>query len=66
MVSGTLLKVRGRRFFDPTKPEDVAELKFFLEKSKWRNGCPFYLEESWEEIPAMCKDKYTRHILAQN
>lgn len=52
-----------RRRFDPNKKEDLAELKYFLKNAKWKNGCPFFVEDPWEDIPAMCKEKYTRHML---
>lgn len=52
-----------RRRFDPNKKEDLTELKYFLKHSKWKNGCPFFVEDPWEDIPAMCKEKYTRHML---
>jgi hypothetical protein len=54
-----------RRLFDPNKKSDLLELKFYLENSKWRNGCPFYVEYPWEDIPAMCKDKYALHMLSK-
>jgi hypothetical protein len=54
-----------RRLFDPAKKADLLELKYFLENSKWRAGCPFYVEYPWEDIPAMCKDKYAVHMLAK-
>lgn len=52
-----------RRLFDPTQTNDVQELKYFMEHGKWREGCPFYAEYPWEDIPAMCKDKYVSHVL---
>jgi hypothetical protein len=54
-----------RRLFDPTNKDDLLELKYFLENNKWRNGCPFYVEYPWEDIPAMCKDKYATHMLSK-
>lgn len=54
-----------RRLFDPTKKADLLELKFYLVNNKWRNGCPFYVEYPWEDIPAMCKDKYAVHMLSK-
>lgn len=55
--------VNERRLFDPNVKEDLMELKYFLKNSKWKDGCPFFLEESWEDVPAMCKDRYTRFML---
>jgi len=55
---------RQRRSFDPSNKADVAELKFFMENNTWKNGCPFFLEEPYLEIPAMCKDRFINHKMA--
>ena len=39
------------------------ELKFFKENNKWKDGCPFYLEDPFVDIPSMCESKFTRHML---
>lgn len=54
-----------RRIFNPADEADLLELKYFLENSKWKKGCPFYLEEYWENIPIMCKEKYAVYMLSQ-
>lgn len=54
-----------RRPFDPSKDEDQMELKYFLENRKWKNGCPFEIEYPWEDIPAMCKEKYALYKLQE-
>lgn len=58
-----LTSFKQRRLFDPTKATDVQELRHFMEKGNWKDGCPFYAEYPWEDIPAMCKDKYVSHVL---
>jgi len=60
-----LSAVGQRKLFDPSDKDDQLELKFFLENNKWKNGCPFYEEYPWENIPAMCKDKYIMYMLAK-
>lgn len=55
--------LNNRRLFDPKRKEDLIELKYFMEHDQWKKGCPFYLEEPFEDIPSMCKDKYTRLML---
>ena len=40
-----------RREFNPASKKDLLELKYFKEKNKWKNGCPFYLEDPFVEIP---------------
>jgi len=57
--------VSRRRFFDPSNKEDLKELKFFIARTKWKNGCPFFLEEPFIDIPAMCENKFTRYMLAK-
>lgn len=52
-----------RREFDPSSKEDLQEFKFFKKNGKWKNGCPFYLEDPFVEIPAMCESKFTNHML---
>lgn len=54
-----------RRRFDPSNQNDLLELKYFLENRKWKDGCPFLVEFPWEDIPAMCKDKYATYMLSQ-
>lgn len=58
-----LTKFNTRRLFSPTSPGDVNELRFYMENGRWRDNCPFYLEYPWEDIPAMCKDKYISYNL---
>lgn len=58
-----LTGIIDRRLFDPTKKADLLELKYFMKNNKWKSGCPFYQEYPWEDIPAMCKDKYTSYQL---
>ena len=52
-----------RREFNPADKKDLAEFKFFKQKGKWKNGCPFYLEDPFVEIPAMCESKFTNYML---
>ena len=58
-----LTGLNDRRLFDASRKEDLHELKYFLENDKWEKGCPFYLEDPFEDIPSMCKDKFTRLML---
>jgi hypothetical protein len=60
-----LNSVINRRLFDPAKDEDLAELKHFIDTNQWINNCPFYLEEYWDNIPAMCMHKYAHHMLSK-
>ena len=55
--------VRQRQRFDPSNPSHLDELRYFKVNSKWENGCPFYLEEPFLEIPVLCYQRMTDHHL---
>ena len=52
-----------RREFNPANVKDLHELKFFKENNKWKEGCPFYLEDPFVDIPSMCESKFTAYML---
>jgi hypothetical protein len=52
-----------RREFNPANRKDLIELQFFKKNGKWKNGCPFFLEDPFVEIPAMCESKFTNFML---
>jgi len=52
-----------RREFNPSLKEDLMELKFYKKNGKWKNGCPFFLEDPFVEIPSMCENKFTTYML---
>ena len=65
-MSPTIAKfLKQRRFFDPKKKEDLKELSYFLKNNKWKTGCPFFIEWPYENIVAMCQEKYSRHMLTK-
>jgi len=52
-----------KREFDPSNLQDLRELKYFKQHNKWKEGCPFYLEDPFVDIPSMCESKYTAYML---
>ena len=58
-------KFNPRRNFDPSKIQDLRELKYFKENMAWKTACPFYLMDPFLEIPAMCMSKYTDYMLTK-
>ena len=55
---------QARSRFDPANKAHLKELRFFMTSGKWQHGCPFYLEEPYLEIPAMCYQRLAEHTLA--
>ena len=49
--------------FEPNNKEHMEEFRFFLKNSRWRSGCPFFLEWPHENVPDMIKDKIVRNML---
>ena len=60
-----LTQFNQRRVFDPSKKEDLEELKHFLLTKSWKTVCPFYLEFPWESIPVMCLEKFAVQELSK-
>lgn len=59
-VSGTHWQKRN---FNPTDVEDLAEYKHFLQKTSWKNGCPFVVEWPHTNVISMIEHKIVeRHI----
>jgi hypothetical protein len=63
MRYSVLNSLSNRRIFDPSKKEDLKELKHYLDHNKWIENCPFYLEDYWDNIPVMCMQKYAQYML---
>lgn len=64
VIKNKILKPRVRRVFDPANKADRAVLGNFLRTLKWGGeGCPFELEDNWEDIPTQCVFKLARHEL---
>ena len=53
-----------KRDFDPASKTDLAEYQFFLEKKKWRNGCPFIIEWPYLDVINSIEDRITRHYIS--
>jgi hypothetical protein len=54
---------KPRRPFDPSNHEDRLDYASFLKYNGWRSGCPFLLEDPYEDIPTMINAKITENTL---
>lgn len=48
---------KPRVIFDPSNHEHRLDYAMFLKYNGWRNGCPFLLEDPYEDIPTMINAK---------
>lgn len=56
-------KIWQKRFFNPSKKEDILEYKYFLENSKWKTNCPFILEWPHLTITNMIQSLLIEHYI---
>jgi hypothetical protein len=53
-----------RHQFEPSSKDDMRLAKRFFNSMRWgENGCPFFLEWPYEDIPYMLKTKITEYHL---
>jgi hypothetical protein len=52
-----------REVFDASNPVHIEEVKYFMQYSKWKDICPFFLEWPYLTIPDMIKDKIVRNFV---
>lgn len=58
-----MMQLHQRHQFDPSNKDDLKSARKFLHELKWENGCPFYLEWPYADIPYMLKTKITEYYL---
>lgn len=56
---------RRRVVFNPADTGHLMEFAAFIKYRNWRAGCPFYLEEPYDNIPAMLNAKVARHAVLE-
>lgn len=56
--------INQRRLFEPGSKDDMKIVRKYLHSLSWgQDGCPFYLEWPYLDIPSMIKDKITDYTL---
>lgn len=59
-----MMQSQKRHQFDVSSKKDLEVVKKFLATNEWGpDGCPFYLEWPFLNVPDMLKDRITRHFL---
>jgi hypothetical protein len=56
-------KLYQRRHFEPSNNDDMKVVRKFFHSNKWDDGCPFFLEWPYLDIPSMIKDRITQYTL---
>ena len=55
--------IKPRELFDPNNKKHLKEYALFLKTQRWKNNCPFYLEDPYMDIPSMINAKLSMHFL---
>ena len=59
-----LFSAHQRHLFDATSKSDMKLAKDFFVKHAWGpDGCPFFLEVPWLNVPDMLKDRIMKYHL---
>lgn len=54
-----------RVVFQPNNPEHIDIVRSFLITGNWKNGCPFYLEDPFFDIPTMIQTKVAEYYIME-
>lgn len=56
------LAPRQRVTFNPENKDHVIDFAKFLKNKNWTNGCPYYLEDPYLDIPTMIRAKIADYV----
>lgn len=59
----SVLRPRSRELFDASNLNHRKEYAYFVKYSKWKDGCPYYLEHPFASIPDMINSKLLAYYL---
>ena len=68
MVAGyrkTTLVPRTRVVFDPSNNAHMVDFAKFVKYNGWKNGCSYFLEDPFTDIPTMIRSKIADHTLSK-
>jgi hypothetical protein len=62
----TVLTQKQRVFFNPANPVHMKDYALFVKTANWRNGCNYFLEDPYQDIPTMINSKIINHVLSDH
>ena len=63
--SKPIFGVKQRVEFDPKNQEHLIDFARFIKYNNWVNGCSYYLERPYMDIPTMIRAKIVEHSLSK-
>ena len=61
----SVLASKPRIQFDPGNQKHMLDFARFVKYNSWREGCSYYLEDPYTDIPTMIRAKITDHALSK-
>ena len=55
--------INPRVTFDPSNVDHMREYAMFIRNNNWTNGCRFYLEDPYMDIPTMLNAKIVEYVM---
>jgi len=58
------LAPRVRVVFDPKNRKHMLDFARFVKYNTWKDGCSYYLEDPYSDIPTMIRAKIADYVVA--
>ena len=59
------LAPKERVVFDPSNRKHMLDFARFVKYNSWVNGCSYFLEDPYSDIPTMIRAKIANHTLSK-
>lgn len=59
-----VLSPKERVVFDPRNRKHMLDFARFVKYNNWREGCSYYLEDPYSDIPTMIRHKIANAVVA--
>ena len=63
MYRKSVLNANPRVIFDPTDDGHMKTYASFVKNKNWQNGCPFFLEDPYNDVPTLINEKIVQSVL---
>jgi hypothetical protein len=61
----SVLEPKPRIQFDPSNKQHMLDFARFVKYNSWRNGCQYFLEDPYSDIPSMIRAKIADYTLSK-
>ena len=61
----SVLAAKARVQFDPSNRKHMIDFARFVKYNSWRDGCSYFLEDPFTDIPTMIRFKIAEYTLSK-